>query len=151
MLVNAESYKTTKNVQCLYTVYMLTTTTEKHQYLPLEVLYEPRRPRERPGEAPLLSSPMSVTTPVLQAQSLLNCICLCIYCSLNRLMFVLYYKTVCNSTCKLNIPQDDLTSLLGILINVSMDPISGLVELRKYCLYYFIVNNTDEHISLTLQ
>lgn len=82
MLVNAESYKSTKNVQCLYTVYMLTTTTDKHQYLPLEVLYEPRRPRERPGEAPLLSSPMSVTTPVLQAQSLLNCICMCIYCSL---------------------------------------------------------------------
>lgn len=74
MLVNAESFK----LQKMYNIYiyrlLVTVSIEKHQYLPLEVLYEPRRPRERPGEAPLLSSPMSVTTPVLQPRYCVYCI-----------------------------------------------------------------------------
>lgn len=79
MLVNAENYNLQK-IYNVYMVYIFTTTTEKHRYLPLEVLYEPRRPRDRPGEAPLLSSPMSVTTPVLQPRSLLYCICMRVCC-----------------------------------------------------------------------
>lgn len=35
--------------------------------LPREVLYEPRRPKDLPGDAPLLSSPMSAT-PLNQPQ-----------------------------------------------------------------------------------